>query len=268
MKIENTEVFNFKGALFGMRNPKNSWDRSDSYLGEYGSYGVMLQKVERVSKTYKNNKAALAWLMRDGVKEKYFDDTTQKNNPLYLIYEMNLIGKKDMDLALALIKGGSEHRKFLRQIFVSVDITIPRYLTVEMDTYKIGTVSNSCSTMHKITSKPFEINDFEIDDLTKEIDNGYLEKQVIPHLEELRLKYLDTKDKKYWKELIRDLPQSYLQKRTMTMNYENLMNIYHQRKAHKLNEWSGFDNPDLTNFCAWIEELPYMGLFLGLSTLE
>lgn len=268
MKIENTEVYGFKSALAGMRNPKNSWEKSDSILDADGTYGAMLQNVEKVSKTYANNKIALAWLLRDGVKEKYFEDNRDVQSPLYLYYHMDLIGKNDMTLALALIKGGTEHRKFLRQIFVSVDLTIPGYIATELDTYKISTTCNSCSSVHKLTSKPITIDDFEIDDLNKEVDAGYLKEVVIPHLEDLRLLYVSTKDKRYWKELIRLLPQSYCKKRTMTFNYENLMNIYNQRKAHRFNEWSGLDNKDLTHICGWIENLPYMGLFLGLSTLE
>lgn len=168
------------------------------------------------------------------------------------------LGEKDNKLCQALIKGGTEHRKFLRQIFVSVDIIAPLYWWKEMDTYKVGTTANSTSTMHKITSQPIELVNFEIDDywpIPFEGEN-IIEKYLIPYLEQLRLKcihYVEIKDnenfQKYWKELIRWLPEGWLQTRTWTCNYENLYNIYRQRKMHKLIEWR--------EFCKWIETLPY-----------
>ena len=215
MKFENTEVFNFEGALRGMRNPLESWDKSDSgeELEEHFGYSI----------------------------NKY------------------VIGKNDLELAQRLIKAGSEHRKFLRQIFISVDITAPLYWWKEFDTYKVGTVANSTSTMHKLTSIPITKDCFEMDDFEKvEIDclSQYVETTmdwwdyVITACEYLRQKYNETKDKRYWKELIRLLPESWLQKRTITMNYENILNMVHQRRNHKLTEWS-------KSFIEWAKTLPY-----------
>ena len=218
MKFEHTQVFNFEGALRGMRNPKNSWDKSDSYY--------QLSCVD--------------------VPTNY------------------IIGEKDMKLAQQLIKAGSEHRKFLRQIFVSVDITAPLYWFKEFDTYKVGTTANSTSTMHKITSKEITLDCFEIGDYSPTlilIDETLLEANVKLHidfLEQLRLLFLQTKDKKYWKELIRWLPESWLQTRTITLNYENILSIIHQRKNHKLDEWS-------KDFINWAKSLPYAKELLFLE---
>lgn len=205
MKFENTEVWGFAHAIRGMRNPMESWERSDSVFPPNG--------------------------------------TPQ-------------LGKNDLELAQKLIRAGSEHRKFLRQIFVSTDMTAPLYLFKEFDTYKVGTVSNSCSTMHKLASTEITMNCFETDDRDSDLHTFPAEK-VIEQLEKLRIIYLKTRDKRYWKELIRWLPESWLQKRTITMNYENLYTICHQRQNHKLNEWSGCDNPALPNFIAWARTLPY-----------
>lgn len=218
MKFENTEVFNFQGAFRSMRNPKNSWDKSDSYY--------QLSCVD--------------------VPTNY------------------IIGEKDMKLAQQLIKAGSEHRKFLRQIFVSVDITAPLYWYKEFDTYKVGTTANSTSTMHKITSKEITLDCFEIGDYSPSlilIDETLLEANVKLHidfLEQLRLLFLQTKDKRYWKELIRWLPESWLQTRTITLNYENILSIIHQRKNHKLDEWS-------KDFINWAKSLPYAKELLFLE---
>lgn len=204
IKFENTEVFNLEGAIRGMRNPLNSWNKSDSNFTPW-------------------------------------DDTDFT------------IGAKDLDLMKRLIKAGSDHRKFMRQILVSVDITAPLYWWKEFDTYKVGTVSNSCSTMHKIHAKPIELSDFSIDDFYIEDDGIDLSdcfKNVIADCESLRHKYLDTKDKKYWRGLIQLLPSSYNQRRTVTLNYETLYNIYGSRKGHKLDEWS-------VGFMEWIKTLPY-----------
>ena len=229
MKFENTQIFNFQGAFRGMRNPKNSWGKSDS-----------------------------EW-------KRSYDHNYDKD----LKY---VIGPNDMKLAKALIAGGPEHRKFLRQIFVSVDITAPLYWWKEMDTYKIGTTANSTSTMHKLTSKPITLDCFEIDDMNPNLTYysiedvyGYQAENtiemfsdfMIEQLEFLRQKYLETKDKRYWKELVRWLPTSWLQTRTWTANYEVIRTIVHQRKDHKLNEWSGKDNPSKENFIKWAKTLPY-----------
>ena len=220
MKFEHTEVMNFDGALRGMRNPLESWAKSDSKIAwEYGEI------------------------------------------PHYEI------GPNDMDLAKRLIAGGGEHRKFMRQIFVSVDITAPLYWWKEFDTYKVGTTANSTSTMHKLASKPitpdcFEMDDFEdvgycfceVGDDTIEYKTGDLMNALIENLERLRQKYNETKDKRYWKELVRLLPNGWLQTRTVTMNYENLRNMYHQRDHHKLTEWH--------SFCDWVKILPYAQEFI------
>lgn len=219
MEFENTEVYGFKNALRGMRNPMSSWDKSD---GKF-------------------------------VYPTTVDGKDDLNGCHYLI------GKNDMKLAQQLIRAGSEHRKFMRQIFVSVDITAPLYWWKEFDTYKVGTVANSTSTMHKLATTPITLDCFETDDY-EEIRLGNLNpKSTITYCEDLRLKYLETKDKKYWKELIRWLPESWLQTRTVTMSYENLLAMCSkgQRRFHKLNEWSGQDDSKLPNFISWARTLPY-----------
>ena len=217
-----------------MRNPKNSWDKSDS--------------------------------------------TFNKDEEIY-------IGKNDMKLAKTLIKAGSEHRKFMRQIFVSVDITAPLYWWKEFDTYKIGTTANSTSTMHKLATTPITLNCFETDDFNNsleclevydsdiKVDNSTIEFEwiaLINLLENLRLKYLETKNKRYWKELIRLLPESWLQTRTVTMTYENILAMCGkgQRRFHKLNEWSGQDNPNVPNFISWARTLPYAQELIFIDELE
>lgn len=157
------------------------------------------------------------------------------------------IGDADLDLAARLCRAGSDHRKFLRQIFVSVDITAPLYWWKEFDTYKVGTVANSTSTMHKIHSQPFAMDQFSCDHMTS--DTYAFMESIIDKLEEIRLRYLENKDKKDWYDLIQLLPSSYHQMRTVTLNYEILINIYNARKDHKLAEWHVF--------CDWIKSLPY-----------
>ena len=171
--------------------------------------------------------------------------------------DKTIIGENDLRLAQKLIQAGAEHAKFMRQIFVSVDITAPIYWWKEMDTYKVSTVSNSTSTMHKLSSKPITINDFSFDNLDLVMTAGkdweltlneYLTYQIIPTCERLRQKFIKTKDKRYWLALIQLLPESYNQTRTWTANYAILRNIYFQRKNHKLQEWH--------QFCDWIKTLP------------
>lgn len=225
MKFENTQVMNFEGALRGMRNPMNSWDKSDS--------------------NYCNEMC---------------DDCTECDKLSHLSGKPYLIGKKDLDLAQRLIKAGSEHRKFMRQIFVSVDITAPLFWWKEFDTYKVGTVRNSCSTMHKIHVKEFDFNDFthngidEVGGRTLEVFIGYMN-----HLEWLRLKFNETKEKKYWRAIIEMLPDGFNMKATITLDYENLLGMCSkgQRRFHKQNEWSGLDYPEEENFIAWARTLPY-----------
>lgn len=207
MKFENTEVWGFEHAIRGMRNPLESWKKSDSFIKSPHNYYV--------------------------------------------------IGPNDMKLMKKLINAGPEHRKFLRQIFISVDITAPLYWWKEFDTYKVGTVADSCSTMHKLKDTPITMDCFEMsghEDIPmvlnafgKTDDFWYW---LIEALEYLRQKYLETKDKKYWYELIRMLPESWLQKRTVTMSYENVANMYSQRMNHKLTEWS-------KDFIQWADNLPY-----------
>ena len=158
-----------------------------------------------------------------------------------------VLGENDLSLGLRLRKAGGDHRKFMRQIFVTMDITAPMYWWKEFDTYKVGTVANSTSTMHKITSMPFDISHFSTDKMdkaTKEFMQG-----IVEYLEKLRLNFLETKDKQIWYDIIQLLPSSYNQMRTCTMNYENLVNIYHARKNHKLDEWH--------TFCDYVRSLPY-----------
>lgn len=229
MRFENTQVFNFEGALRGMRNPMNSNARSDSY------YGCSEEKY----------------------CDKCYDDCILYYNNNYII------GENDLKLAQTLIKAGNEHRKFMRQIFVSMDITAPLYWWKEFDTYKVGTVANSTSTMHKLATTPITLDCFEIDDYDRNLsladnpkdDDGLdnistFEEDIVYVLENIRQKYLETKDKRYWKELVRWLPESWLQRRTITMNYENIRNMYFQRRNHKLTEWS-------ESFVKWVETLPY-----------
>ena len=158
-----------------------------------------------------------------------------------------ILGPNDLDLAKRLRRAGSDHRKFLRQVFVSVDITAPIYWWKEYDTYKVATTANSTSTMHKIHSKPFELEDFSCDHMTP--DTLEFMKTVIERLEQIRLRFAAEKQKEDWYDLIQLLPSSYNQMRTCTLNYENLVGIYHARKAHKLEEWHVF--------CRWVETLPY-----------
>ena len=158
-----------------------------------------------------------------------------------------VIGEIDLSLAHRLAVSGSDHRKYLRQVFVSVDITAPIYWWKEFDTYKVGTTANSTSTMHRIHSKDFSRDDFSTDHMTEgalgALDN------MISFLEESRIKFTETKDKKYWYDIIQLLPSSYNQMRTVTLNYENLINMYYARRSHKLDEWHPF--------CDWIRSLPY-----------
>lgn len=196
LKTERVSVMNLDNALRGMRNPMNSWDKSDSYFDEAGGY---------------------------------------------------IVGEADLGLASRLVHAGSDHRKFLRQIFVSVDITAPLYWWKEFDTYKVATVANSTSTMHKIHAKPFSREDFSTDHMDAETLEHF--DGIIAYLEVLRERFIETKDKRYWYDMIQFLPSSYDQMRTVTLNYETLTNIYYARRNHKLDEWH--------IFCDMIRSLPY-----------
>jgi len=268
MKFENTRVYNFENAFRGMRNPMNSWNKSDSEFAVsekdlFDGFSFVADKW--VQSTYPK----LGW-------PEHFSDTAcllaeayrnrlEHEGTIYLkdnVGEFAAIGPKDMKLAQSLIKGGSEHRKFLRQIFVSVDITAPLYFFKELDTYKVATTANSTSTMHKLTSKPITIDCFEIDDMNNDLDYfqgntvEMLSDVIIEQLEYLRQKYVKTKDKRYWKELVRWLPEGWLQTRTWTASYETIRAMCQQRRSHKLNEWSGLEH-DSENFIDWARTLPY-----------
>ena len=222
IKLENTEVIGWEHAIRGMRNPMNSWEKSDSE-----------RKYENI-----------------------------RDSEGYLV-----IGPNDYSLMMKLRNAGTDHRKFMRMITVYVDITAPLYWWKEFDTYKVGTVANSCSTMHKIADKEFTLDDFSHEHLFIDEDNYDLTKRMrvlscqqlllgtIAVLNASRNKYLETKDKEYWWQLIQILPSSYNQKRTVMLNYEVLANIYKSRCNHKLDEWH--------TFCDWIESLPYSELIIG-----
>ena len=169
-----------------------------------------------------------------------------------------VLGENDLNLAKKLCKAGSDHRKFIRQILVSVDITAPLYWWKEFDTYKVATVANSTSTMHKIHSRPFEMSDFSCDRLTaggvKALES------LLEYLEDCRIKFVETKDKAYWYDIIQLLPESYNQTRTITMNYENLLNMYYARRNHKLAEWH--------TYCDWILTLPYAEALITAESAE
>ena len=221
IKFENTETIGWNNAIRGMRNPLNSWEKSDSY-----------------------------WECTDYSSEEERD-----------FYEYK-IGSNDYNLMKRLRNAGTDHRKFMRMITVYVDITAPLYWWKEFDTYKVGTVANSCSTMHKIQAKEFTLEDFshehlEWTDAPEEChEAGDILSLTIKMLNVNRHRYLETKNKKYWWQMIQLLPSSYNQKRTVMLNYEVLANIYKSRKNHKLDEWS-------IGFMKWIESLPYSELITG-----
>lgn len=256
IKIEETKTYGWEAAIRGMRNPMNSWDKSDTH--ESSSYCPSMDK----------------W---DGATEDGF----------YL-----LVGDDDLNLMSRLCKAGSDHRKFMRMIMVSCDITAPLYWWKEFDTYKVGTVANSCSTMHKIHAKEFTLDDFSHEHLIEKPDpdsdnnrpiaepyETYADDAHYTHfkyatdvwpkdlleltiegLNKYRSAYLETKDKKYWWQMIQLLPSSYNQKRTVTLNYEVLTNIYESRKNHKLDEWR--------DFCDWIKTLPHSKLITDKKDRE
>ena len=203
IKVENIDVWGFKHAIRGMRNPMNSWDKSDS---GYRASGEHYEDVSFV------------------------------------------IGSKDLELMKKLYNAGTEHRKYLRQIFVSIDITAPLYWWKEFDTYKVGTVSNSCSTMHKIAEKEFELDDFSCEHLS-EYSEEKLE-DLLSWLNMCRTNFNLDKDKEYWWQMIQLLPSSYNQKRTVTFTYENVVTMIRQRTGHKLDEWR--------NFVGILKDLPYV----------
>lgn len=215
IKIENTDVLGWEHAIRGMRNPLNSWDKSDS--------GLCTMSGKYQCKSCKR-----------GVSDF-------------------CIGENDLDLMMRLAGAGSDHAKYRRMIIVYADVTAPLYWWKEYDTYKVGTVANSCSTMHKIQDKEFTLEDFSNEHLGREEFDIF--DTILFSLNWNRRKYLETKVKKYWWHMIQLLPSSYNQRRTVQLNYEVLANMYHSRKSHKLDEWR--------EFCKWVESLPYSELIKG-----
>jgi hypothetical protein len=225
IKIENTEIVGWQAAIRGMRNPMNSREKSDS---------VKCYANANCPGICKNNVSGIC------------------------------IGFNDFDLMTRLRNAGTDHRKFMRMITTYVDITAPLYWWKEFDTYKVGTVANSCSTMHKIHAKEFTLEDFSCEHIgdVSNCDPMYYAalEGVIMALNEARHCFLDTKDKKYWWQMIQLLPSSYNQRRTIMLNYEALANMYKSRRNHKLDEWH--------TFCNWIESLPYSELITGKAPTE
>ena len=272
MNIEKLRVSGLEAAIRGMRNPYDSWEKSDSYFGLDSFDGISDYWIPKMLDIYLGDKGmpgltvenCSTWLRSNGV---IYEDCD--------LCEFAFIGPNDMDLAQRLISGGSEHRKFLRQINVSFDLTLPFYVWKEFDTYKVGTTANSCSTMHTLKNNPitldcFELGDFENIPFPKEYqrpdaksncDEDFIQMYLIPYLESLRLRYKETGDKKYWKELVRWLPEGWLQKRTITLNYEVIYNFCHQRKNHRLAEWHV-----IVDFIR--EHLPYASEFIFLDELK
>ncbi len=242
IKIEKTEVYGWEAAIRGMRNPMNSWEKSDS--------GICFDTVAcHTCRANRNH-------CKSRMENKEF-----------------VVGSNDLDLMMRLRNAGTDHRKFMRMITVYLDITAPLYWWKEFDTYKVGTVANSCSTMHKIADKEFTLEDFSHEHLLNmanndagdalflndanniRVDGDDLLGLTINVLNYYRGRYIKTKDKRYWWQLIQLLPSSYNQRRTIMLNYEVLANIYKSRRNHKLDEWR--------QFCEWIESLPYAeGLIL------
>ena len=219
MKFENTEVFGWGAAIRGMRNPMNSW-----HLGDTDWFNVSDDRA---------------------VESDHWLDSTND--------EALVLGDNDLDLMNRLRNAGTDHRKFMRMIVVYTDITAPLYWWKEFDTYKVGTVANSCSTMHKIHTKEFTLEDFSCEHLSEPSLKNL--RSVIKCMNDYREEFLKDKDKHNWWQMIQLLPSSYNQKRTVMMNYEVLANIYKSRKVHKLDEWR--------EFCTWIESLPYSELIIG-----
>ena len=235
IKIENVETCGWEAAIRGMRNPKNSWEKSDS-----GScFDMIACHACRADRSQ----------CKSRMENKEF-----------------VVGYDDMNLMTRLCNAGTDHRKFMRMITVYLDITAPLYWWKEFDTYKVGTVANSCSTMHKIAAKEFELDDFSHEHIINSVSMGAQEIEVrispmqallttIECLNSYRELYLESKDKKHWWQMIQLLPSSYNQRRTIMLNYEVLANIYKSRRNHKLDEWR--------ELCAWIETLPYSELITG-----
>ena len=268
IKVENIDIWGFEHAIRGMRNPKNSWEHSDTIF--YPGFNDIFSKACPNCPHNDEDHCPVG-------EECPYNDI--------------IIGPNDMKLMQTLFKGGTEHRKYLRQIFVSMDITAPLYWWKEFDTYKVGTVYNSCSTMHKIAAKEFELDDFShehlfdwgdsigekliidegayfihgvtSDDGIKWLDGCIaidLLHDTILALNSYRERFLETKDKRYWWQMIQLLPSSYNQRRTITMNYENVFTILRQRRGHKLDEWN--------TLCDIFETFPYVKEIGGLNETD
>mgnify|MGYP007069321584 CR=1 FL=1 len=242
IKIEETETYGWEAAIRGMRNPMNSWDKSDS------NYRYILCAKCDDCKSFKNEQ----WEDCDNCLVSKICDSNKGF----------IVGPNDSELMHRLCAAGTDHRKFMRMIVVYCDITAPLYWWKEFDTYKVGTVANSCSTMHKIHAKEFTIDDFSHEHILHETFTGLVNPTtllngIVDALNQNRKLYLQTKDKKYWWQMIQLLPSSYNQKRTVMLNYEVLNNIYTSRRNHKLDEWH--------DFCDWAKTLPNSKLITGIS---
>lgn len=278
LKIENVEITGWEAAIRGMRNPKNSWEKSDSkYCSEYDHPPI-----------------------EGSCKYCPYDNVCNKSETA--MQQMYLVEDNDLKLMTTLRNAGTDHRKFMRMITVYLDITAPLYWWKEFDTYKVGTVANSCSTMHKIADKEFTLDDFSHEHLDSNYQdpknktiyywypkNSKIElnaspldglKLIIGLLNTNRMAFLETKDKEYWWQMIQLLPSSYNQRRTVMLNYEVLANIYKSRRNHKLDEWRVHDTPKehefrnkdfasgMWGFCDWIESLPYSELITGETQIR
>lgn len=232
IELENTEVVGWEAAIRGMRNPMNSWERSDSQLCK----------------------------SRDGFEDCRVGvhGSCPRGDEGYFKEDIFCVGKNDFELMQRLARAGTDHRKFMRMIVVYVDVTAPRYWWAEADTYKVGTVANSCSTMHKIHTKELTPDDFSHEFFFGE-EELVLER-ILYQLNYCREKFNATGNKNWWWKIIQLLPQSYNQRRTLMLNYEVLANIYRARRNHKLTEWR--------EFCRWIESLPYSELITGEEKLN
>lgn len=247
IKIEKVSIHGLEEAIRGMRNPMNSWDKSDSGICKGGDNGIGCENCAVYDYSHT------------------FDNSFQ-------------IGNADHELMMKLAAGGPTHAKYRRMITVYLDITAPLYWWKEFDTYKVGTVANSCSTMHKIAAKPFMVDDFSVEHLMMDMDDNDCpllqdpndpDNAFSPHnifmltlrmLNACRAKYLMTKKKEHWQQMIQLLPSTYNQKRTVMLNYEVLTGIYPMRKNHKLEEW--------VRFCKWIESLPYSEVIIKSAGLD
>lgn len=234
IKLEYTEVVGWEAAIRGMRNPMNSWERSDSQLCKSG----------------------------DGFEDCHMGvhGSCPRGDEGYFKEDIFCVGKNDFELMQRLARAGTDHRKFMRMIVVYADVTAPLYWYKELETYKVGTVSNSCSTMHTLDKRDLELEDFSMDSIKENDVAVQLFCDVIERINALRRWYKEGGEKSYWREMIQLLPSSYNQRRTLMLNYEVLANIYRARRNHKLTEWR--------EFCRWIESLPYSELITGEEKLN